>query len=99
LPCEARPAILASALAMNGLPYSPRFAKGVKVRIASDDALNELLKTWRFHHRLQNDQLTYHDAEAFVEEVYSYHGGDILYVLRDIPGIWHEVCLNESQTT
>ena len=83
---------------MNGeRPYSPRFAKGAKVRIASDDALNEFLKTWRFHHPLQNEQLTCHDVEAFVEVVYSYHGGDILYVLRDLPGIWHEQCLTESR--
>jgi hypothetical protein len=22
-----------------------------------------------------------------------YHGGDVLYTLNDIPGIWHEQCL------
>jgi hypothetical protein len=25
-----------------------------------------------------------------------YHGGDVLYVLEGIPGVWHESCLTKS---
>jgi hypothetical protein len=28
-----------------------------------------------------------------VKEVSFYHGGDQLYILENLPGIWHEQCL------
>jgi hypothetical protein len=28
-----------------------------------------------------------------VQEVGFYHGGDVLYQLRGVPGTWHECCL------
>ena len=30
---------------------------------------------------------------AIVKEVTFYHGGDQLYVLENLPGIWNEPCL------
>ncbi len=30
---------------------------------------------------------------AVVDQVGFCHGGDVLYVLREILGVWHEVCL------
>jgi hypothetical protein len=38
-------------------------------------------------------QLEYAGRIAEVESVGFYHGGDELYKLQGLPGIWHEVCL------
>ena len=27
-----------------------------------------------------------------------YHGGDALYELEGVPGVWHEVCLRKAGT-
>lgn len=34
-----------------------------------------------------------------VEEVGFYHGGDELYKLSQVPGVWHQQCLKEASTT
>jgi hypothetical protein len=31
-----------------------------------------------------------------VDEVAFYHGGDVLYTLHAMPGLWHEVCLRAA---
>lgn len=33
------------------------------------------------------------DKIAKVKSVGFYHGGDVLYELKGVPGIWHEQCL------
>ena len=48
---------------------------------------------WKYHHKLQPEQLAHADALAEVEKVGFYHGGDVLYNLKNVPGIWHEQCL------
>jgi diadenosine tetraphosphatase ApaH/serine/threonine PP2A family protein phosphatase len=80
--------------ALRGL-YNPEFPKGTKVKIASRGALEEFAKTWRYHHPLHEDQLEFHDVEAVVDDVYFYHGGDELYKLSQVPGLWHEQCLKD----
>jgi hypothetical protein len=74
--------------------YKEEFPKGSSVRIASRPILQEFLKSWTYHNKLTPDQLNYADKIAEVESVSFYHGGDELYVLKGIPGIWHEQCLN-----
>ncbi len=51
---------------------------------------------WNYHHKLQLEQLAYANAAAVVEKVGFYHGGDVLYNLKDVPGIWHEQCLRPA---
>jgi hypothetical protein len=46
-----------------------------------------------YHHKLEPTQLAYAGKLAEVKGVSFYDGGDVLYELRDIPGIWHEQCL------
>jgi hypothetical protein len=75
--------------------YNPEFPKGTRVRIASHELLREFEKTWTSHNPLHNDQLKFHDVEAIVEDVFFYHGGDELYKLKAVPGVWHERCLKE----
>jgi hypothetical protein len=33
---------------------------------------------------------------ARIATVAFYHGGEVLYTLENIPGIWHEVCLDSA---
>jgi hypothetical protein len=40
--------------------------------------------------------LDYADRVARVESVGFYHGGDELYKLQGITGIWHEQCLRDA---
>jgi hypothetical protein len=38
--------------------------------------------------------LTHAGAIAEVEKLGYYHGGDELYWLKGVPGVWHEQCLS-----
>jgi hypothetical protein len=73
--------------------YNEEFPRGSLVKIASRSFLENFVKTWKLHNKLQPDQLNYADQVAEVESVAFYHGADELYRLKDIPGIWHEQCL------
>jgi hypothetical protein len=73
--------------------YKAKFPKGSKVRIIPTDALETFARDWKFHHKLRPEQMEYAGATAIVKEVSFYHGGDQLYVLENIPGIWNEPCL------
>ncbi len=75
------------------MPYVATFPKGARVRIADREFLTRFLETWTYHHKLSPDQLDHANAVTTVAEVSVYHGGDQLYSLEGIPGIWHEQCL------
>jgi len=75
--------------------YSAEFPAGTMVRVASRPQLEEFLRTWRLHHPLTEDQLAYADVQGRVVDVGFYHGGDELYHVEGIPGIWHECCLEQ----
>jgi hypothetical protein len=71
-------------------PYNERFPVGTKVRVAPRSTLQQFRDTWHLHHPLAAEQLDWADHEAVVQEIGFYHGGDVLYRLVGIPGIWHE---------
>lgn len=73
--------------------YNIEFAVGSRVKIADRQTLEEFMRTWKYHNKLQPEQIDYHDRVAKVEDAGAYHGGDELYRLEGIPGIWHEQCL------
>jgi len=77
-------------------PYTEQFPVGSSVRIADRKRLGEFRQTWHFHHPLGDDQLPFAGQRAVVRRVGFYHGGDVLYELSDVPGIWHEGCLEPS---
>jgi hypothetical protein len=77
-------------------PYKAIFPEGSKVRIAATAVLEEFQKTWKYHHPLQPEQLQFAGVTAVVKSVGFYHGGDQLYVLEDVPGIWNEPCLEAA---
>jgi len=74
-------------------PYKEAFPAGTEVRVAGRQFLDDFLATWKYHHKLRSEQLPYADAVTKVEGVGFYHGGDPLYKLVGIPGLWHEQCL------
>jgi len=74
-------------------PYNADFPVGTKVRIANRAFLEEFKRTWQYHHPLLPDQLDHAGAITEIERLGYYHGGDELYWLRGVPGVWHEECL------
>jgi hypothetical protein len=73
--------------------YNAEFPSGTKVRIKNWQFLEEFQRNWKFHHPLQDFQLDCAGEAAVVSGVGYYHGGDVLYHLEKIRGIWHEACL------
>jgi hypothetical protein len=77
-------------------PYKEQFPAGSTVRVAPTSRLEEFQRTWRFHHPLEPAQLEFAGRRSIVQQVSFYHGGDVLYELADLPGIWHEECLEAA---
>jgi hypothetical protein len=77
-------------------PYREDFPVSSQVCIASLSQLQRFQATWKYHHPLKAEQLEYAGSLAVVEKFSFYHGGDVLYELRGVPGVWHECCLNAS---
>jgi hypothetical protein len=73
--------------------YTPIFPEGSTVRIADRAFLENFLATWKYHHKLLPEQIAYASRVTTVKGIAMYHGGDQLYTLDKIPGIWHEQCL------
>jgi hypothetical protein len=78
--------------------YKAEFPAGSKVRIAELLRLREFQQTWKYHHKLSPEQLEFAGQVAEVEKNGFYHGGDVLYELRGVPGIWHEECLGPASS-
>ena len=66
------------------------------MRIADSAFLEEFTTTWRYHHPLQPDQLLCAGIVAEVEKIGYHLGGDKLYRLKGVPGVWHEQCLKAT---
>jgi hypothetical protein len=73
--------------------FNPEYPIGHKVRIKPLPFLREFRRNWRWHHPLRVYQLLFAGRMAAVKKVGFYFGGEELYHLRGIPGIWHETCL------
>jgi hypothetical protein len=63
------------------------------VRVRSQAVLEEFRRQWKYHHPLSEEQLRMAGTTARVSNVGFYHGGEPLYELEALPGIWHEACL------
>ncbi|MGA3293557.1 MAG: hypothetical protein ABSE45_06180 [Candidatus Acidiferrales bacterium] len=69
------------------------FEVGTEVRVADRAFLEEFLEAGQYHNELEPEQLEYAGRLAKVKEVSFFHGGDEIYTLEGIPGVWHEECL------
>jgi hypothetical protein len=79
--------------------YREKYPKGSTVEIAKRDVLDDFLQTWKLHSRLQAEELDYAGKTGKIKSVGFYHGGDVLYEIDDVPGIWHECCLVAHTST
>lgn len=74
-------------------PYREEFPVGSMVRIAERALLENFLRSWKLHNKLRPEQLDYAGRTGRIKSVGFYHGGDELYEIEGMPGIWHECCL------
>jgi hypothetical protein len=72
------------------MAVQPNFSRGEAVRITERPTLDKFILSYKLHHPLEERQLGYAGRTAEVIRVSMYHGGDQLYELVDVPGIWHE---------
>lgn len=75
-------------------PYEAKFPVGSRVRIQGRDRLEHFAREWKLHNPLRPEQIPFAGTETTVENVGFYHGGDPLYKLVGVPGVWHEECLD-----
>jgi hypothetical protein len=67
-----------------------KYDRGATLRIPDREVLERFRSTWKYHHKLDESQLAFAGRVARVERWLMYHGGDILYELDGVPGVWHE---------
>ena len=72
------------------------FQVGSEVRIASRGFLEAFLEAGQYHNELEPEQLEFAERTAKVLAVTFFHGGDEIYKLEGIPGVWHEECLTAA---
>jgi hypothetical protein len=74
--------------------YDPaKYREGALVKVVPRSNLEAFQTSWKLHHPLQSEQLAYAGRTAKVLKSLMHHGGDVLYQLEGVPGIWHEQCL------
>jgi hypothetical protein len=74
-------------------PNKEEFPVGSLIKVAGRDVLENFMRTRKLHNKLKPDQLGYAEKTGKIKSVEFYHGGDELYQIEGIPGIWHEQCL------
>jgi hypothetical protein len=72
------------------------FEVGSEVRIADRAFLEDFLDAGQYHHDLEPEQVEFAGRTAKVKEVNFFTGGDEIYTLEGIPGVWHEECLQQA---
>jgi hypothetical protein len=72
------------------------FEVGSEVRVADRAFLESFLEAGQYHNELEPEQLEYADRVAKVKAVDFFHGGDEIYTLEGVPGVWHEECLSAA---
>jgi hypothetical protein len=77
-------------------PYQAAFPVGTLVRVGAVHELRGFQAKWKLHHPLTDEQIGFAGREAEVVEVGYHHGGDPLYGLHGVPGLWHEECLRAA---
>ena len=69
------------------------FEVGSEVRVADRAFLESVFEAGQYHNELEPEQLEYANRVAKVKAVNFFHGGDEIYTLEGVPGVWHEECL------
>ena len=77
-------------------PYGADFPVGSSVRIAERALLERFMQEWKYQNPIEQQQLAYAGKVAVIRKLGYYHGGDELYWLEGVPGVWHERCLEDA---
>jgi hypothetical protein len=77
--------------------YDASFPKGTLAQVADRATLENHKLTWKYFYPLQDEQLAFAEKIGEVVWLGYYHGGDPLYQLEGIPGVWHEDCLRAPE--
>jgi hypothetical protein len=72
---------------------TPEFEVGSEVRVADRAFLENFLEAGQYHNELEPEQLEHASRVAKVKAIDFFHGGDEIYTLEGLPGVWHEECL------
>ncbi len=72
------------------------FEVGAEIRIADRAFLESFLEEGQYHNELEPEQLEFAGRTARVKSIEFFHGGDEIYTLEGIPGVWHEECLSAA---
>jgi hypothetical protein len=78
------------------VPYREAYPVGTVVCIADRRLLDAFRTSWKYHHKLNKEQLEFAGRVTTVADVGFYHGGDPIYSLTDVPGLWLEQCLRAA---
>jgi len=70
------------------------FEIGSEVRIADRAFIESFLEEGPYHYALEPEPLEFAGRVAKVKSVEFFHGGDEIYTLEGISGVWHEECLS-----
>jgi hypothetical protein len=73
--------------------YNETFPVDSRVRIRDVAELRQFQIEWKWNHPLEDDRLRFAGELTRVLGVGYFHGGDALYTLDGVPGVWHERCL------
>jgi hypothetical protein len=76
--------------------YVEKYPIGTVVRIAALDRLQSFKRDWKYHHPLNDEQLSFAGTTDKIKTVGFYHGGDVIYNLEQAPGTWHEELLDSE---
>lgn len=71
------------------------FPQGTRVQVKPLEFLQDFRQRRKDHDPLVDKQLSYAGAIARVRNIGFYYGGDVMYWLDDVPGTWHEECLQQ----
>jgi hypothetical protein len=72
------------------------FPVGTTVKIADRKFLESFLEAGQYHHDLEEEQIEFAGRKTTVTHVEFFTGGDEIYTLEGIPGVWHEECLSHA---
>jgi hypothetical protein len=72
------------------------FEVGSEVRIADRAFLEAFLEAGQYHNELEPEQVEFAGRVAKVKSAEFFTGGDEIYTLVGIPGVWHEECLSAA---
>jgi len=77
-------------------PCKEQFPVGTKVQVKDEGSLRQFQERCKSRRPISLEQIETAGQVDVVTNVGFYRGGDVLYKLQRLPGIWHEECLEPA---